>query len=217
MPAGGREYYAENYADYERQSSARKLDFYMQIVRRFAPAGSELFELGVGKGNFLAKAAAEYRCTGSEVNEYGLSEARRRAPGATLVAGSYEQIPTERPPAIVVAWDVLEHVAELDQALACIRARLAPSGHLIAVVPVYDGPLGGLVRALDHDETHVSKWARAAWNTTLQRHGFRVVAWGGIIRRLLFGRFYLHVTRPAWLLKRVGSAVWIVAEVSAPR
>jgi SAM-dependent methyltransferase len=217
MSAGGRDYYAQNYPDYERQSSAAKLQFYMQLVRRRARPGSDLFELGFGQGNFLALAAAEYRCTGSEVNDYGLSEARRRAPSATLLAGSHERIPTDRPPAVVVAWDVLEHLPDLDQALACIRDRLAPGGYLIAVVPVYDGPLGGLVRALDRDPTHVSKWSRAAWLDTLGRHRFTVVDWGGIIRRLVRGRFYLHFTRPRSLLRRIGSAIWFVAAAPASR
>lgn len=216
MTAGGRDYYAENYPNYEQQNSESKLEFYMQLVRRFAAAGSELFELGVGMGLFLARASAEYRCTGSEVNDFGLSEARRRAPTATLYAGSYERIPTAPPPTIVVAWDVLEHLSDPHAALACIRARLADPGYLIAVVPVYDGPLGGLVRALDHDPTHVSKWPRAAWLEALERHGFSVVDWGGVIRRLVFSHFYLHVTQPRALLQRVGSAIWFVARTGAP-
>lgn len=217
MVAGGREYYAENYPDYEQQNSAAKLDFYMQLVRGFAPKGADLFELGVGMGNFVARASAEYRCTGSEVNDFGLAEARRRAPSASLLAGSYEQIPRERPPTLVVAWDVLEHLPDLDEALACIRARLAAPGYLIAVVPVYDGPLGGLVRALDRDPTHLSKWSRTAWLEALEKHQFSVVDWGGIVRRLAFGRFYLHVTRPRALLRRVGSAIWFVAGTGATR
>ncbi|MCC6407890.1 MAG: class I SAM-dependent methyltransferase [Planctomycetes bacterium] len=215
MSVGGREYYAEFYADYERQSSARKLDFYMQLVRRFAPPGAELFELGVGLGNFLARASTEYRCTGSEVNDFGLAEARRRVPSARLLAGSYEQIPSERPPAVVVAWDVLEHIPQIDAALACIRARLAEPGYLIAVVPVYDGPLGGLVRALDRDPTHVSKWARHAWLAAFERNGFTVLDWGGVVRRLVLGRYYLHVARPRGLMQRVGSAIWIVGGTGA--
>jgi SAM-dependent methyltransferase len=217
MSAPGRDYYAQNYPDYERQSSPAKLEFYMRLVRRFAPPGSDLFELGFGKGNFLAKASAEYRCSGSEVNPVGLEEGRRRAPGATLFAGSYEAIPVDRAPAVVVAWDVLEHLPDLDAALACIRERLARDGHLIAVVPVYDGPLGGVVRALDHDPTHVSKWARSAWLETLRRHRFRVVDWGWLLRRLLLGRFYLHLTRPRELLTRVGPAIWFAATPQSTR
>ena len=209
--ANGEEYYRDNYGDYDRQNSARKLDFYMSLVRVSVPKGARLHELGVGLGNFLARASAEYDCSGTDVNPYGLAEARRRAPKTLLSEGSFEQIPISPPPDIVVAWDVLEHVAQLPSALDCIRQRLASPGFLIAVVPVYDGPLGWLVHRLDHDPTHLWKWSRHAWGAALRRHGFQVIDSGGILRRLLMKRWYLHATWPAPIWRRVGNAVWFVA------
>jgi hypothetical protein len=82
---------------------------------------------------------------------------------------------------------------------------------LMCVVPVYDGPLGWLVQRLDHDTTHVSKWSRHEWLNTLEAHGFEVIASGGIIRRLIAGRFYLHLTHPERVMRHVGSAFWYVA------
>jgi SAM-dependent methyltransferase len=212
----GEDYYRENYSDYERQSSRRKLDFYMQLLRRRVPAGARLHEVGVGEGHFLARATAEYVCSGSEINPYGLREARRRAPEATLYEGSFERIPVDPPPDVVVAWDVLEHIADLDSALDCIRARLAEGGSLAGVVPVYDGPLGWLVRRLDHDPTHLWKWSRHEWADRLRRQRFEIVESGGIIRRLLMKRWYLHATRPTPILRRVGSAFWFVARKATP-
>jgi SAM-dependent methyltransferase len=170
----------------------------------------------VGLGLFLERATGEFDCSGCEVNAHGLAEARRRAPGARLVRGSFESIPLDAPPHVVVAWDVLEHVAELDAALDAIRDRLVPGGTLIAVVPVYDGPLGWLVRRLDRDPTHVWKWPRAEWLGALGAHGFRVVDSGGIVRKLVGGRFYLHVTRPQALWRAAGSALWFVGRAPSP-
>src|SRR5262245_5652388 len=214
MP-GGEEYYKQTYSDYELQNSTRKLEFYMRLVRSWAPPGSRLHELGVGLGYFLARASTEYICSGSEINEYGLAQARRHAPSAALFDGSFERIPVKPSPDVVVAWDVLEHIGELARALDCIRDRLSEPGFLIGVVPVYDGPLGWLVYRLDHDPTHIWKWPRRSWIDALQQHGFEVVASGGIIRRLLMGR-YLHVTWPAPVLRRIGSALWFVAKKSIP-
>jgi SAM-dependent methyltransferase len=211
------DYYRANYPDYERQNSTRKLDFYLGILRRHVPAGARVHELGVGLGAFLARACREYDCSGSEVDAHGLREARRRAPGAQLWEGSSERIPQDPPPAAVVAWDVLEHIPDLDAALDRIRARLAPGGFLLAVVPVYDGPLGCLVRRLDRDPTHLWKWSRHTWAERLARHGFELVESGGIIRRLVMKRWYLHLTRPAGLLRRIGSAYWFVAKPTQPR
>lgn len=210
------DYYRANYADYERQTPARKLDFYLGILRRHVPPGARLHELGVGMGHFLARASDDYVCSGSEIRPEGLREARRRAPVAALWQGSYERIPVDPPPAAVVAWDVLEHIPDLDDALDCIRARLAPGGCLVAVVPVYDGPLGWLVRRLDRDPTHLWKWSRHAWVERLAQHGFALSESGGIVRRLVGKRWYLHVTRPSAILRRVGSAFWFVAKPARP-
>jgi SAM-dependent methyltransferase len=171
----GESYYQENYSDYERQNSTRKLEFYMRLVRAWVPRNSRLHELGVGLGYFLAYASPEYSCTGSDVNGYAVTEARRRAPRAVVSDGSFEAIPKDPKPVVVVAWDVLEHIPALPGALDCIRERLTESGFLIGVVPVYDGPLGWLVYRLDHDPTHIWKWSRHEWMEVLRRHGFEVL------------------------------------------
>jgi SAM-dependent methyltransferase len=213
-PDDGAEYYRANYPDYERQNSPRKLEFYLSLVRTWAPPPARLHELGVGLGAFLERATAEYACTGSDVNQFGVEATRRRAPRAGLRVGSYDETPADPAPDVVVAWDVLEHIPDLDDALGVLHARLEPSGVLVAVVPVYDGPLGWLVERLDRDPIHVSKWPRRQWVAALERHGFDVLATGGVLRRLLFGRWYVHLTRPARLWRWAGSAFWFAARAT---
>jgi SAM-dependent methyltransferase len=161
-------------------------------------------------GLFFERAAQKFHCRGCDVNQFGVAATSERVAGAALTVGSCETIPTEPPQRAVVAWDVLEHLPDIDKGLATIFERLPAGGYLIAVVPVYDGPLGWLVEMLDKDPTHVSKWGRYRWLETLQRHRFEVVEWGGIIRRLMSGR-YLHFTSPGWLLRPAGSAIYFVA------
>jgi SAM-dependent methyltransferase len=206
----GAEYYEANYADYARQNSPAKLDFYMGLLHRYVPPGADVYELGVGMGLFFERASKEYRCRGCDVNAHGVAATRKLAPNAELSVGSTETIPATPPMNAVVAWDVLEHLPDLEEGLRTIFERLPPGGYLIAVVPVYDGPLGWLVELLDKDPTHVSKWGRHRWLEALQRCRFEVTEWGGIIRRLM-GNRYLHFTSPAWLLKPAGSAMYFVA------
>ena len=206
----GEDYYRANYQDYERQTSAAKLRFYLELVGRWVPQGASLFELGVGLGHFLEAAAAHYDVAGSEINLYGVQQARARVPRARVSEGSFEVIPADGGANAVVSWDVLEHLPDLDAGLAAIHARLAAGGYLIGVVPVYDGPLGWLVTMLDHDPTHVSKFGRSEWLRRLERHGFQVVEHGGILRKLVAGR-YVHLTRPQLVLRACGSALYFVA------
>ena len=130
--------------------------------------------------------------------------------------GSFECIPAEPAPDVVVSWDVLEHIEHLDEALKTIHQRLADNGILIGVVPVYDGPLGWLVHRLDKDPTHLHKYGRSDWSQRLRNNGFTILQDGGILRRLLLGRWYLHLTRPQWLLRSFGCAYYFVARKQSP-
>jgi SAM-dependent methyltransferase len=204
-------YYRENYPDYAAQNPARKLAFYRRLIRRHVKPGARLFELGVGLGLFLETVRSDYDCAGCDVNTFGIEQTRRRTSLERLHVGSVETLSLEPAPDVVVAWDVLEHLPDLDHALGTIHARLAAGGSLIGVVPVYDGPLGWLVHLLDKDPTHVTKQSRRFWLRKMTEAGFEVKEWGGILRRLI-GSHYVHLTRPQTLLRRLGSAVYFVAQ-----
>jgi ubiquinone/menaquinone biosynthesis C-methylase UbiE len=208
----GEAYFRDNYPNYELQTSRRKLGFYMNLLRKWIPKGKPIFELGVGMGHFLKTAVSEYECGGCDINEFGLNIARSKVPNANILPGSYECVPMEPPPFAVVAWDVLEHIPELDTALSVIYSRISKGGFLIGVVPVYDGPLGWLVQCLDRDSSHASKLSRREWLSKLKKHNFKVVESGGIIRKLIWNRYYLHITRPQCLMRRIGSAYYFVGQ-----
>jgi SAM-dependent methyltransferase len=213
----GKIYFEDNYQNYERQSSSKKLHFYLGLLTKWVSQGSQVFEIGVGMGHFLKAAGTQYDFQGCDINKYGLESARKKVPQAKLYAGSYEMIPSDWEPKAIVAWDVLEHIEDLDRALSVIYARLADEGFFIGIVPVYDGPLGGLVRRLDHDPTHVWKLSRHQWHDQLEEHGFVVVETGGVIRRLIMKRWYLHLTHPKGILRKIGSAYYFVSQKSTAK
>lgn len=203
-------YYIENYPDYAAQTPAHKLAFYRRLLRRHVRPGARLFELGVGLGLFLEAVRDEYECAGCDINPFGVEQTRRRTAIDHLHVGPVDTLSREPAPDVVVAWDVLEHLPDLDGALRVIHRNLVPGGHLIGVVPVYDGPLGWLVTLLDKDPTHVTKEARRFWLRQLIEAGFEIREWGGLLRRLVGSR-YVHLTAPQPLLRPVGSAVYFVA------
>ena len=207
----GKSYYDENYGDYESQNSPGKLRFYLTLMKNWVSKGSAVFELGTGLGNFLALAAQYYECSGCDVNTYGVACTQKKAPNANLYEGSYETIPQDGSQQAVIAWDVLEHLPDLDDGLKTIHNRLTPKGYLLGVVPVYDGPLGWLVHLLDRDPTHVTKWSRQAWLDKLSNNHFEVIEHGGILRKLFLGRWYAHFVRPQSLLRWSGVALYFVA------
>jgi hypothetical protein len=68
-----------------------------------------------------------------------------------------------------------------------------------------------LTRLLDRDPTHVWKLSRRDWLDRVRKHGFEIVDYGGIVRKLIAGRWYLHVTSPQFLLRGCSGAIYFVA------
>jgi len=202
-------YYANNYVDYAKQNPPHKIRFYIDLVERWVEKGDRIFELGVGLGMFLESANAKFRCQGCDINRYAIGITHEKLPDVLVVEGSYECIPSTPPPKSVVCWDSLEHLPDLDAALKSIFSKLPQGGYLIGMVPVYDGPLGWLVHFLDKDATHVTKISRHEWLSRLNQHGFDVVEYGGVIRKLI-GAWYFHFVRPQIILRSFGTALYFV-------
>lgn len=203
------EYYRSVYRNYARQNPARKLRFYRELLERHVAGGApRLLDLGCAFGLFLASLPPDYRRFGVDASEYALREARKRATGAKFVAGDCASPPLRGPFDAIVAFDVLEHIPDLDGALDFIAGALAPAGVLVCVVPVYDGPLGPVIRALDRDPTHVHKLPRQWW---LDRIGarFEIVEWTGILRYLIPPGYYLHA--PSRTIRTFAPAIAVAA------
>ena len=204
------DYYQRHYRDYARQNPPKKLRFYRELSER-AAAGvvtPSVLDIGCAFGSYLSALDPAWRRHGIDVSEFATDLARKHVPGVTFERAGATGIPFAGPFDLITAFDVIEHVAELDSAGAAIGARLAPHGHFIFVVPVYDGPTGPVIRLLDHDETHVHKRSRDAWLEWASER-FEVREWWGIYRYLLPGGWYLHVPTRAW--RRFTPAIAVVA------
>jgi SAM-dependent methyltransferase len=199
MPAAFDErYFREVYRAYELQNPPHKLRFYRRLVdrTRAGPAVSRVLDVGCAFGAFL------------DTSRYAVGLASQRLPEVGFAVASALEIPFARPFDTIVAFDVLEHVPALDAVRAELRSKLAAGGHLVFVVPVYDGLTGPLIRLLDRDPTHLHKRSRRFWLEWASA-GFEVVDWWGIYRYLLPGGCYLHW--PTRRLRHFTPAVAVVA------
>jgi SAM-dependent methyltransferase len=191
----GEEYYRQNYRNYDNQNPPRKLAYYQSQIERYRDAAQprSLYDIGCGPGNFLASLGDTWEIAGSDVNTFAIERAGSRMPRGRFALGAGAVTPLfDRRFPVITAFDVLEHVPEIEAAGASIRSQLAPGGLFLFVVPVYDGLSGPLITMLDGDPTHVHKRERAFWIDCASRH-FTVLAWEGILRYLLPGGYYLHV------------------------
>jgi len=189
------DYYQRVYPDYAAQNPPRKLAFYASLVNRHLPASAprRLHDVGCAFGGFLTALGPEWELYGSDLSEFALARARERLPQATFAVAGAGDAPFDQPFGAVTAFDVIEHVPDLDAVAQAVTRQLVPGGVLVFVVPVYDGLSGPLIRCLDKDVTHVHRWPRARWLTWAAEH-FEVVEWAGILRYLVPGvKRYLHV------------------------
>lgn len=204
-------YFATHYGDYRRQNPDRKLDWYVSTAQRLSDADPiRHLDVGCGLGAFLAHAVrAGWDSHGSDVSEFGVERARATAPTADVrVAAAHDQPWPDDSFDVVTALDVLEHLPRLFDTLDSIQAMLRPDGILIAVMPVYDGPSGPLIRRLDADPTHIHKWDRKAWLELIDSR-FEMLDWQGVFRFLLPRGPYLHF--PTRRLRRVAPAILVAA------
>jgi len=129
-PAFEREYYDTYYRDYDRQNPPRKMSHYRQTVERHLPAGSEtrILDIGCAFGAFLGALDTRWQLYGMDVSEYAISQARTRLPRAHLDVVHDGVIPFHEPFDVITAWDVIEHIPELDMVAAQVTAHLTAHG-----------------------------------------------------------------------------------------
>jgi len=189
----GKSYFESVYRNYELQNPPKKMVFYRDTVMEAAHSISKpkVLDIGCAFGVFLSYLDPAWNLYGIDASGYAVSKARVRLPHAHLACSSAMNIPFRESFDVITAFDVIEHLSDLERVAASISSKLALDGSFIFVVPVYDGPLGPIVRALDHDTTHIHRESRDFWLAWANRR-FDVKSWQGILRYLMPWGTYIH-------------------------
>jgi ubiquinone/menaquinone biosynthesis C-methylase UbiE len=210
LPSERTHYFDQAYRDYELQNPERKLDHYLDRIDACTASGpKDLLDIGCGLGSFIARAVHRHPTwtfSGTDIEPEAISQTERRLPGATIVPASAEQASFAADSFdIITAWDVFEHVRDLDAVSSSVSHMLRRGGLLTFVVPVYDGLTGPVIRRLDKDPTHFHKWSRYQW-VDWATSRFDHVEWHGLLRYLV-GRTYIHI--PTVLARRHTPAILV--------
>lgn len=110
----------------------------LRLIRRRAPGGRRLLEVGSGAGLFLAAAVrAGWEATGVELSDaaagfarerLGLDIRQERAESMAVEPGSYD---------VAVMFDTIEHLFDVRGVLASVKRALRPGGLLVVSTPNY--------------------------------------------------------------------------------
>jgi SAM-dependent methyltransferase len=132
-----------------------------------------VIEAGAGSGAFLAQAAPHFaRVGGLEFNEAAIREARRKGRpvenrALSEIAGAAEAI---------VAFQLLEHLADPAGFIASCRNALRPGGLLVLAVPNDDGAAGALCGDfLNLPPHHATRWRRSSLAAIAELFGLTLV------------------------------------------
>lgn len=159
-----KKYFEQNYKNYDQQNPPYKLNFYIeQIEKNRSKQGGEILDLGCAFGAFLLSLSQKWRGYGLDPSHFAIEEAKKKIPSERLAVALLPSIPFDRKFDVITAFDVIEHVADIDGSVAAIEEHLKPGGIFFFVVPVYDGITGPVIRALDDDPTHTHKESRHFW------------------------------------------------------
>jgi SAM-dependent methyltransferase len=209
------EYYDAVYPNYAKQNPDYKYQHYLNVALTHHAQAQSWLDFGCAHGRFLNFLNANSpiktnNLFGTDINPLAIEQAQIVFGETQIRLGGKKALETPwQTVDVISALDVLEHLPELNETLEAFQAQLNPSGILLAVMPVYDGPLGPVVHLLDKDPTHIHKKSRRFWVELLGQQ-FNILAWHGIIRYLMPGGVYLNY--PTKIFKNIAPAVLIVCQ-----
>jgi SAM-dependent methyltransferase len=172
--------YADEYASVEEGHwwFAGRRAVILAALRRFAPAGSRLLDVGCGTGGLTAALGERYRVEGVDPSEEAVAIARARGLRATVM-----RLDASLPSGfdVACALDVLEHVDD-DLALAGHLARaVRPGGKVLITVPAFQALWG----PMDERAGHRRRYRRRMLEAVMTRAGLRPLH-SGYFNTLLF-------------------------------
>lgn len=196
-------------ATLEQLAGAERYNRWMfERLRRWIGAGRSVLEIGSGIGNLSAFLADRERLVLTDTREEYLTQLRRRFEGRPNITVARLYLPDDDRAVAgqqfdtVICLNVLEHVDDDVSALAAMRRLLAPSGHLVLLVPALPALYGTIDRALGHHR----RYTRAGLAGLLRANGFTLAHieyfnLAGILGWWWAGRILRRETIPGGSLK----------------
>jgi SAM-dependent methyltransferase len=134
---------------------------------------ASLVEIGAGTGEFVVRAAVSIpQVTGLEFNDAAVATAQAR--GRAVVNRRLAEMPGETE--AIVAFQVLEHLADPAGFIAECRDKLADGGLLVVTTPNDDGAIGSIAGDfLNLPPHHATRWRRATFEAAARRFDLTLV------------------------------------------
>lgn len=174
MTPGDDRYYAGHFSP----ESYWRWDFTHFLQHRPKPGG-RLLELGCHTGHFLSRARAKgYRVAGLDINPRALDFAQTHYGLGDLREADFhrlDRVKVGEPFDVVVAFQVVEHMADPVEFLRQLSRFLAPGGVLIVTTPNAERWTLRFGReSWDYPPHHLTRWTEASLSRALEAAGWKV-------------------------------------------
>jgi 2-polyprenyl-3-methyl-5-hydroxy-6-metoxy-1,4-benzoquinol methylase len=181
-----REYFEKwNYADrplgrFSMYWFARR--YYAALVRRYAPKGGKLLEMGCGLGDLLGLLQDDFACVGIDLIDYAVEQTKINAPHAEAYVMSADDLSAFERGAFsaVVALHLVEHLPDPQNVIRQVGELLMPGGIFLFATPHPDYALRRFKDrdndAIGKDKTHINVHPPAQWRAWCEANGLEMVA-----------------------------------------
>lgn len=222
LPENHLDLYSENYffgrenelgyADYEGDKEMLVSTFgaYLKRIRKSMPPKGKLLDVGAATGHFLAQAKKDgWEASGIEISEYASEIGRKR--GLDITTGDFEKYNYQEGQFDAVTfWDILEHFAHPELAIAQARKILKPGGILAINTPdsqsIWARILGKSWHALV-PPNHLFFFGRINLIQWLSENDFEVIATGRVGKKFSLQTIFkvLANWRKIYVLRRISN------------
>ena len=181
-----REYFEKwNYADrplgrFSMYWFARR--YYAALVRRYAPKGGKLLEMGCGLGDLLGLLQDDFQCVGIDLIDYAIEQTKHNAPRAEAYVMSADDLSTFEHGTFsaVIALHLVEHLPDPKDVIRQVSNLLMPGGIFLFATPHPDYMLRRFKDrendAIGKDKTHINVHPPAQWREWCEANGMEIVA-----------------------------------------
>jgi len=192
---------------YERAPGGIGPDDSLQRLAAWVAPGSTVLELGPASGYFTRRLRDALGCTVDAVELDPAMAEQARPYCRRLVVGDLAQLDLDAALGgaryrVIVAADVIEHVAHAEPVLEQLKTLLAPGGMLLVSVPnvAYAGLVAALLEGRFEyrdegllDRSHLRFFTRDSLAALLARCGLHAHDWAPVFRPLLESEFKLRL------------------------
>ena len=167
------EHWSDSVETYKSHPTSRhRRRFVMSRLKKIRPRpGMFVFDYGSGAGLLLEQIRDAYSLPdsdlgGCDISRAGVEAARKRLPGATLIASEFPQL--DRRIDIAITSEVIEHTPEYRKVLEWLADHLKDGGDLIITTP------GGTMDPPDQYYGHIQHFTLPQLTGILRELGFTI-------------------------------------------